>query len=37
MKILLDENMLKKIKYDFGEGIEVRTVRDMNWLGQEKW
>jgi len=36
-EILLDENMPKKIKYDFGEGIEVRTVRDMNWLGQEKW
>jgi len=29
--------MPKKIKYDFGEGIEVRTLRDMNWLWQEKW
>ncbi len=35
MKILLDENMPIKIKYDFGESIEVRTVRDMNWLGKK--
>lgn len=35
MKILLDENMPTKVKYDFGEGFEVRTVRDMGWLGKK--
>ncbi len=35
MKILLDENMPTKVKYDFGEGYEVRTVRDMGWLGKK--
>jgi len=31
MRILLDENM----PYDFGEGHEVRTVKDMQWLGKK--
>lgn len=35
MKILLDENLPKKVKYDFGEDYEVRTVRDMGWLGKK--
>lgn len=35
MKILLDENMPTKVKYDFGESHEVRTVRDMGWLGKK--
>lgn len=35
MKILLDENIPTKVKYDFGEGHEVRTVRDMGWLGKK--
>jgi predicted nuclease of predicted toxin-antitoxin system len=35
MKILLDENMPAKVKYDFGEGHEVKTVRDMGWLGKK--
>lgn len=35
MKILLDENMPTKVKYDFGEGYEVMTVRDMGWLGKK--
>ena len=35
MKILLDENMPTKVKYDFGEGYEVLTVRDMSWLGKK--
>ena len=35
MKILLDENMPTKVKYDFGEGYDVRTVRDMGWLGKK--
>lgn len=35
MKILLDENMPTKVKYNFGEGFEVKTVRDMGWLGRK--
>lgn len=35
MKILLDENMPIKVKYDFGKGHEVKTVRDMDWLGKK--
>ena len=35
MKILLDENMPTKVKYDFGEGYDVRTVKDMAWLGKK--
>jgi predicted nuclease of predicted toxin-antitoxin system len=35
MKILLDENMPAKVNYDFGEGHQVLTVRDMGWLGKK--
>src|SRR5215212_9913124 len=35
MKILLDENMPAKVKYDVGEGHEVKEVRDMGWLGKK--
>jgi predicted nuclease of predicted toxin-antitoxin system len=35
MKILLDENMPAKVNYDFGEGHQVMTVRDMGWLGKK--
>ncbi len=35
MKILLDENMPTKVKYDFGDGYDVSTVRDMGWLGKK--
>jgi predicted nuclease of predicted toxin-antitoxin system len=35
MKILLDENIPTKVKFDFGESFEVRTVRDMGWLGKK--
>ena len=35
MKILLDENMPAKVNYDFGEKHEVRTVKDMKWLGKK--
>ena|ERR1700677_2199867 len=35
MKILLDENLPGKLKTDFGAGFEVKTVRDMNWLGKK--
>ena len=35
MKILLDESLPRKLKYDFSEEHEVRTVRDMLWLGKK--
>ena len=35
MKILLDENMPAKVDYDFGGGHEVRTVKEMHWLGKK--
>ena len=35
MRILLDENLPRKLKTDFGEGFEVKTVRDMGWLGKK--
>lgn len=35
MKILLDENLPRKIKADFGKGFEVKTVHDMGWLGKK--
>lgn len=35
MKILLDENMPAKVKYDFGKDHEVKTVKDMGWLGKK--
>lgn len=35
MRILLDENMPAKVNYDFGEGHEVRSVKDMKWLGKK--
>ena len=35
MKILLDENLLTKLKYDFGENFEILTVKDMGWLGKK--
>ncbi len=35
MKILPDENIPTKVRYDFGGGFEVRTVRDMGWLGKK--
>jgi hypothetical protein len=34
MKLLLDENLPKKLKSDFPEH-EVFTVRDMNWNGKK--
>ncbi len=35
MKILLDESVPRKLAYDFPNGHEVKTVRDMNWLGKK--
>lgn len=35
MKILLDENLPKQLKADFGSDYDVTTVRDMGWLGKK--
>ena len=35
MKILLDENLPQKLKVDFGPDYDVKTVRDMGWLGKK--
>lgn len=35
MKILLDENLPKQLKADFGPDYQVWTVRDMGWLGKK--
>lgn len=32
---LLGENIPLKVKFDFGKGYDVFTVRDMNWLGKK--
>lgn len=35
MKILLDENIPAKLRMDFGVGYDVKTVKDMLWLGKK--
>lgn len=35
MKILLDESLPRKLKDIFGSEHDVRTVRDMAWLGEK--
>lgn len=35
MKILLDENLPKQLKADFGPDYHVKTVRDMGWFGKK--
>ncbi|MVN22615.1 DUF5615 family PIN-like protein [Mucilaginibacter arboris] len=35
MKILLDESVPRKLKYDFEGEHQVVTVRDMGWLGKK--
>jgi predicted nuclease of predicted toxin-antitoxin system len=35
MKILLDESLPRKLRYDFEETHEVITVRDKGWLGKK--
>ena len=35
MKILLDENLPRQLKGDFGSDYDVKTVRDMGWLGKK--
>jgi predicted nuclease of predicted toxin-antitoxin system len=35
MKILLDESLPRKLRYDFGSDHEIWTVRDKAWLGKK--
>lgn len=35
MRILLDENLPRKLKFEFGSIHEVSSVRDMGWLGKK--
>jgi predicted nuclease of predicted toxin-antitoxin system len=35
MKILLDESLPRKLRYDFGDEHEVWNVRDKGWLGKK--
>ena len=35
MKVLLDENIPYKVKFDFGKEFEVKSVRDVGWLGKK--
>jgi predicted nuclease of predicted toxin-antitoxin system len=35
MRILLDENIPRRIKFDFNAGTEVHTVQEMNWSGKK--
>ena len=35
MKILLDENLPRQLKADFGPDYDVKTVRDIDWLGKK--
>lgn len=35
MKILLDESLPRKLRYDFGDEHAIYTVRDMAWLGKK--
>lgn len=32
---MLDENLPKQLKADFGADYEVKTARDMGWLGKK--
>lgn len=34
MKILLDENLPRKLKFSFASEHDLLAVRDMNWLGK---
>ena len=33
MRVLLDENLPRKLKRHFDEGVEAVTVRDCGWTG----
>lgn len=35
MKILLDESLPRKLKYNFPANHKILSVKDMNWLGKK--
>ena len=35
MKLLLDENLPKKLKYHFSSNFSVQTVSDLGWQGKQ--
>jgi predicted nuclease of predicted toxin-antitoxin system len=35
MRILLDENLPSKLKFDFPSEYEIHTVKDMGWKGKQ--
>ena len=35
MKILLDENLPRQLKTDFGPNYDLKTVQEMGWLGKK--
>ncbi len=35
MKILLDENIPRRLKLDFGIDYKVKTVQELNWTGKK--
>ena len=35
MKLLLDENLPRRLRWMFGEGYEVFTMQNMKWLGKK--
>ena len=35
MRVLLDENLPRRLMREFGEGIEARTVGQRGWKGME--
>ena len=35
MKILLDENIPRRLKFDFGISDEVSTIQELNWQGKK--
>ncbi len=35
MKILLDENIPTKLRFDFSDAFQIITVKEMGWLGKK--
>ena len=35
MRVLLDENLPAKLRFDFGAGFEVKTVAELGWNGKK--
>ena len=35
MKVLLDENLPTKLRFDFSKDFQIITVKEMGWLGKK--